>query len=408
MQRKLTNPTRNVVARVLLWLIGTLFVLVFILIVSLEIWHNAPFQLPKHTGSSAVGHTMYWWSDTTRTDPLSPKKDRQRELMVSIWYPAMPHADSKPAPYLPEYWARVSEQEAGIMGILKRQTNAIRTNATENSSLAPALHGYPVIVFVPGLGPIASDYTILAEDIASQGYVVVAPTMTYSAQMVVFPDGHVARSTPAGNPPDDTAPTELDQLLGSSVLLETWVADIRFVLDQLKVLNTTASGRFAQQLELEHIGIIGHSYGGATAAETCHLDSRCKVVVNMDGWLYGTIVKQGLQQPFMFISSETLSCDVPCEQAQHRLQNLYRHSKYGSVQLTIKGALHFNFTDIALLMLPQATRSMGLIGSSDPQRVLRLTSDYLMAFLNLHLKGQPSSLLGGSNRTSSEVIFEQK
>jgi dienelactone hydrolase len=406
-KHKPTNPTKNAVARVLLWLAASLIVLITILIVALEIWHNMPFQLPKPTGANAVGHTNFLWSDTTRLDPFASEKDRQRELMVSVWYPAAPNSNSKPAPYLPENWARTSEQDAGFLGILTRRTDAIKTNATENSPLAPSSHGYPVIVFIPGLGPVASDYTTLAEDIASQGYVVVAPTMPYSARMVVFPDGYVARSTPDGNPPDDTAPAELDRRLGSGVLLETWVADVQFVLDQLKILNTTASERFAQHLDLEHIGIIGHSYGGATAFETCHLDSRCKVVVNMDGWLYGTVAKQGLEQPFMFISSENPSCDAPCQEAQQRLQDLYQHSKHGGIQLTIKGALHFNFTDTALLVLPQVTRGMGLIGSSDPQRVLRLTGDYLIAFLNLHLKRQPSSLLGESN-TSSEVIFEQK
>jgi predicted dienelactone hydrolase len=45
-----------------------------------------------------------------------------------------------------------------------------------------------VLIMGPGLGAAASDYTVLAEDLASHGYIVVGYTPTYSTD-VTFPDG---------------------------------------------------------------------------------------------------------------------------------------------------------------------------------------------------------------------------
>jgi hypothetical protein len=84
----------------------------------------------------------------------------------------------------------------------------------------------------PGLGPAAPYYTVLAEDLASNGYIVVGYTPSYSTD-VAFPD---ARVVPSVNAARDGA-VLLDQLL------TVWAGDVRFVMDQLVVLNGTASGR---------------------------------------------------------------------------------------------------------------------------------------------------------------------
>ena len=55
-------------------------------------------------------------------------------------------------------------------------------------------------------------------------------------------------------------------------LVMVWAQDNSFVLDQVEELNTSdPSGFFTGKLDLENIGIFGHSFGGASALQTCSL-----------------------------------------------------------------------------------------------------------------------------------------
>ena len=57
-------------------------------------------------------------------------------------------------------------------------------------------------------------------------------------------------------------------------------------------------------MDLQRLGIFGHSFGGATALEFCHKDSRCKAVLDMDGIPFGSVVPEGLSKPGMFLLSD--------------------------------------------------------------------------------------------------------
>ncbi len=273
------------------------------LVLLILVWHNQPLVLPIPTGPYAVGRVGYDWIDATRLDPLSDKPHEQRELMVWIWYPALPLTPAQPAaPYLPASWAQARAQDLGISAVLRRNRNSVHVHAIADAVLSPAQPAYPVLIMQPGLGPIMSDYTALAEELASHGYVVVGSTPTYSATMVVFANGRVALRTPSGNPPDSATPGESNSLLNR--LIAIWAADDRFVLNQVATLNSAqAGGKFSGHLNLQAVGVLGHSFGGATAAEVCHLDPRFKAGVDLDGSLFGDVVQQGLRRPFMFIWS---------------------------------------------------------------------------------------------------------
>ena len=52
-------------------------------------------------------------------------------------------------------------------------------------------------------------------------------------------------------------------------------------------------------MDTSRIGMFGHSYGGATAAQVLVEDSRVKAAINMDGTLYGeNVPKSRVGKPF--------------------------------------------------------------------------------------------------------------
>jgi len=48
-------------------------------------------------------------------------------------------------------------------------------------------------------------------------------------------------------------------------------------VNQLENLNAAEpSGKFTGRLDLQRLGMFGHSFGGAQALQFCHDDARCK------------------------------------------------------------------------------------------------------------------------------------
>ena len=152
------------------------------------------------------------------------------------------------------------------------------------------------------------NYSTLAEDLASHGYVVVGFDAPYRTGMVVFPDGRVITRTPENNPELCVGPERARCI---NKLLAAWTADIGFVLDRLEQLSASGrSGRFTGRLDMTRVGVFGHSFGGAQAAQFCEDDSRCKAGIDIDGAPFGTVVQAEIRQPFMFLLSDH-SHDAP-------------------------------------------------------------------------------------------------
>ncbi len=377
------------------------------LVIAAGVLHNKAITLPAPTGAYPIGRTVYDWVDETRPEIFNKNLASKRELMALVWYPATQQSGLKLADYLPLPWAEAREADWGMAAWLMQRPQAVRTHALAAANVATDQSRYPVLIFMPGLGPLAADYTTLIEDLASHGYVIIALTPTYSSSIVVFADGRVVKAVPEAGIPDDVA-TVTDEKSRGDQLMQTWAADALFGLHQAEMLNGDPKSKFFNRLDLAHVGFLGHSFGGATAAQACRLDSRCKAGINWDGYPYGDVVQVGLKQPFMFIWSETPDQqDQFYQQAARDIQAIYGTLPNGGYQLTIKGARHFNFTDLAVLYAP-VIRLMGLTGKIGGARGLRITGAYTVAFFDQYLKGVASPLLKGSSTVYPEVEFEAR
>ena len=106
----------------------------------------------------------------------------------------------------------------------------------------------------------ARQYTALCADLASRGFVVVALSVPYESAVSVLAGGRVVGQTIH---PDVMGPPPHRAL---ERLIDIRAADSRFALDQLSRLAQVEPGSpLAGHLDLQHVGIVGHSIGGATA-----------------------------------------------------------------------------------------------------------------------------------------------
>ena len=386
MVRKLIKVV-GVGAAVLIAVIGIILIVLFM-------EHDQPVTLPALTGPYAVGRAAFDWVDESRPEVLAPETALKRELTVWIWYPALIEKGARSSDYEPRPWRVALAQHQGFVmtDLLRHNSALVHTRSFVNPQLAPSQPAYPVILMKPGIGALALDYSTLAEDLASEGYIVVASDSPYSTYLVVFENGRVAERRPEGNP-GENAPVSLKNQVANRAI-STWVSDDRFLLDRLSQLNGSP-GIFRRRLNLHAVGVMGHSFGGATAAEFCREDPRCTAGIDIDGIPFGQVVHTSLQRPFMFLMSDHSreQRDAESQDVKEEIQSIYERLPPGRLLVILRNAGHFSFSDNPLIFNPIIVRMSGAAGSISPTRGLNAAAACIRAFFDVHLKGAPASEL---------------
>ena len=391
---------RTFVTFVLLVVVG-----VTILLLLMRHEHETDLTLPAPSGAFAVGRTSYAWVNSAQIDELAPSPKAKREVLVWIWYPSSTSQPTKPADYLPASWrAAVDHSSSALMSkFLTRDPALVHVHSSADPEISPAQHAYPVVIMRAGGAALTTDFTTLAEDLASHGYVVVGFDAPYRSFVVVLPDGRVVERAPDNNL--ETL-SDADQVRLVNKLLPMWSSDTQFVVDQLERLNTSDPlGRFTGRLDMQHLGIFGHSFGGATALQFCHDDLRCKAGIDIDGNPFGRVVQEGATQPFFFLLSDHGDFSAPEEREVFgKIQTIYERLPNGRLLLVLRGANHFSFSDQILL---KSHYLIGLLqhlqGGIDPRRGLAITATYVHVFFDVYLKNEHVSELDALRKTYPEA-----
>ena len=173
-------------------------------------------------------------------------------------------------------------------------------------------------------------------------------------------------------------------------------ADSRFALDQLSRLAQVEPGSpLAGHLDLQHVGIVGHSIGGATAVQVMASDPRFKVGVNLDGKLFGTEPDARLNRPFLWIQSGGTQTT---EYTNGRDRFLARQRGDGTL-LTIRKSVHLSFTDDPSYLTSLGRSLIGTpigIGSISLADMTSMTGDAISAFVGPALGVEGGRSLGES------------
>jgi predicted dienelactone hydrolase len=288
---------------------------------------------------------------------------------------------------------------------LTRDLSLVQAHSLADADVSPEQRSYPVVIMRAGGGALTTDFTTLAEDLASHGYIVVGFDAPYRTIVVVLPDNHVVTRPPA-NDPESLPADQLDRL--ANKLLPIWTGDTKFVVSQLERFNAAdPSGKFTGRLDMQRIGMFGHSFGGAQALQFCHDDPRCKAGIDIDGAPYGSVVQDGLKQPFMFMLSDHSRemSDPASKNIGAKIQSIYDRLPNGRFFVTIRGANHFSFSDQMLLKSHYLVGLLHMLGISrlDGRRGLAITTDYVHTFFDVYLKGAPAASLDRPAQLYPEV-----
>jgi dienelactone hydrolase len=284
-------------------------------------------SLPLPTGTFAVGRVHFYWTDQSRSEPLSTKPGTRRKLIVSVWYPAEPGQTAGKAAYLPgSQILNVSPLAADMRRSFGRVWPLVASGDVGNNTWedAPVHSGsFPVLTFSHGYGVSGFEYSSMIADIASHGYVVAMVEHTFESGPVVLPDGSVVGISPISArhtaPPGPDVPFKraLSDLFNwERKRADEWASDTRFILEKLRLLEHESNGMFSYHLDMARTGVFGHSIGGRFAVRACQLDARIRACASLDGGslqgLYLNFPGTGPPtQPVLFLDEENIEPKLP-------------------------------------------------------------------------------------------------
>ncbi|MBU0764132.1 MAG: hypothetical protein KJ607_04780 [Bacteroidetes bacterium] len=363
--------------------------------------------LPEPTGIYKVGTTVLYVEDTSRPEIFTRKKGDVRQLMIKVWYPARKADTSITASYLPGYDCRTLKRNYIWMNATKKYFRTVRdipTHSYWNSPVAATEDKFPVVIFSHGYGfGTAEFYHSLMENLASQGYVVLAIIHPYESVMIDYPDGSSTKNKNYFNlirfnnellgyrrkarrcEKNEERIRVIHYIENTSEFIlgshSIWVADTRFVLDMLPEVNDAEGSILRGKLDIEKVAAVGHSFGGSVTGQVCSEDNRLKAGINLDGWQYGDVFDEGVQCPFLLIKAEI----------NDWYDLFYSHSKQKYYSVYIPGAKHFTFSDMSVIPGIPDKRKTSLLSSTDGLPNLNKTNELIVDFLNHFLKKKPLS-----------------
>lgn len=355
-------------------------------------WSLPVEVLPPPDGPRPVGTTTAWLEDTARVEGAGPTPGGARQLVVQLWYPADAAAPVERTRWMAEadVFASDGARELGLPAFALDHLAMIEANATEDA--APEAGRHPLVLLSHGWTGFRGLQVDLAEELASNGYVVAAIDHPYSALATVLADGTVAAVDPAVLPEFGTVPDDA-YARASRALVATHAADLVAVLDALTagtegsgVLRAGTVGLLDGRLDLERVALVGHSTGGGGAVTACATERRCVVVVGFDPWVEPApedVLARGLAVPMLSLRTEDWA-DEPNEAVLRRLHASTAANGAPELVVGLTGALHRDVTLISALS-PLAA-SLDLEGATPGAVTRAATRAWTRAFLDHHLR----------------------
>lgn len=354
---------------------------------------------PEDTGFY-IGTQQFIWEDVNRRDDYY---GGTRKLNVQVWYPGeeIP-AESQRTPYL-LFRDQLQHRLEGWKESDFQAEQQIKTASFIGVPFSNQVKTAPLLVFSPSLGGNVSYYTYYAEYFARQGYIVMGINHLYESEAIVDPEGRVYAahlqfhdSLKTLKIPEEISAEKYREVMG--VRQKVLAEDLLFALDQLLLEEA-----FKSKINTDHIGVFGHSMGGAAAIYAALLDSRIKVVINLDGTPPTVALDNGIDAPFLYLEDLTDYRNHPGYAKMHkRRSDFCERNRADSWRILINGFNHNSFLDINYYFAQDKEVAMA------EKEKLNLILEYMDAFLSHYLLGLDELNLAPMESASMEIIYFEK
>jgi dienelactone hydrolase len=367
------------------------------------------FHFSKLTGPYLVGTRTEFLVDSNRMETHPGARQGHREVELQIWYPTDAAATKGAKHAMYRRW-----RETNL-----RSTYQAVLAVDAYQDVAIAQGSYPVVVFNHAWRGFGNRSTFIMQELASHGFVVVSVAHPWNAATVELHDGYVADGRDQldiGNFFSGEVTPLATRVALSEAELAIQTADDEFVLNELANWNARSQSPYEGHLDMKRVGMLGHSFGGATAIEMATQDARVLSALELEGDVFGRAAKVGVAKPVMMIDAESgfvPEKEIRSSSAGNRSlaeSELMRHkaigvtlNKYGGYLVTLHGMDHESFTDKGYFSPIAALSGVGVVPQ---QRAGEIINQFVVAFFDQTLNGQSQPLLRDDAQPIPEATLQ--
>ena len=358
-------------------------------------------SLPAANGTCGVSLITGEIIDHRRLDPFAPTRQHRR-LMISVFYPSlsMSQCHEQLVPYMPPATCMVEDETFAQYGLPNQTFSRLQLSLCEAPSHALKPAAAPLVLFSPGLGNSRLIYSVLAQSIASAGYIVVTVDHPYDANVVEFPDGSLVLGTNISTPQQiDTA-------------LQIRAKDIVSVMTALsKSSRLSETFKLPQSrlptFNLSRVMVVGHSLGGATALLAAANNNHVIGGANLDGSFFGQTLQEQVAQPFLLFGHEGKN-----QSTDSSWRLVWSHLHGSKLELMLHDSQHATFSDLPVLAEVLSFSQIGgalgkelagLLGTISGTRANLVQSRILVSFLDFIFMGETQANLSKAVQNFHEV-----
>lgn len=359
-------------------------------------------ELPKPIGKYHVGTKEFVFEDNTRKQVFHFEKEEDtRKIPIIVYYPCDNIRDKKTASYMTKEEAKLISKN--YMYLVPKRLYKVKTHLYKDAPITNDNVSFPVIIYSHGYGSFIQNNTILLTNLASMGYVVVSIGHPYQACVLRYLDGSLIQKHPdlmslmkqskedknelkllfQGRFETDQQILDLERKYNSYIdndlhsYVQVWVEDTNFISSKLEQMNkgeieSILNGRLDFSCG---IGVMGHSYGGSTAGQSCLKEKRYSCGVNIDCGTFGEYGEQDIKTPFMSIGAPYIKLIG---------KSTYIMNSHDSYMINLSNTKHLSFTDA--LYTSRALNIFNRLGKRDKDEVHNIVISYISTFFDKYLK----------------------
>lgn len=373
-------------------------VLSFILICLFPIRH-----IEKPTGEYRVGTISMDVEDKERIEKYGERKGENRKIRLQFWYPTVEDAKGETEKWIVDgkIVPRMLMEVYKAPKISLDYITYIESNSIKEAPIHENIGKMPVVIISHGWTGFRNLHTDLAEMFASRGYLAISIDHSYGSVGLVYEDGETVKVDESALPNKEETK---DFITYANTLVTTYEEDSKTVLDLLEEIEEgtvaenkidgSAEERYILKtmkhcIDIEKIGIIGHSTGGGGAVQLATDDTRVKAVVGLDPWVE-PIGKKTLQttieQPMLFFRSSAWKDGINDEY----IKVIAKNTENTVDIYEIEGTKHQDFSMI--YQLEPIPSLVGITGKTDVRYSAGIYQEFMLKFIEQEVNGRDTNI----------------
>ena len=274
-------------------------------------------------------------------------------------------------------------------------------------------HSLPLVIFSHGAFGYYQSNTSTYMELASHGYVVISLDHPYHSFFTKDSTGKIVTVDPQfiqsvlyiqnSDLPDEEIYPE------TSKWMKLRIDDVNFVIDTVKTAvkqspdeswfydenNPEKIDCILNMIDVEKIGLMGHSLGGATAVTVARRDD-IDAVIDLDGTMLGEEIDmkdghviyndEAYLTPILNVANENHhNQSIEAKKSGYTyINNVIMDNARNGYTTYFEGSGHMNFTDLPLFS-PMLAKSLGT-GSVDPKVCIDKVNEIVVEFFDCFLK----------------------